>query len=294
MRLAASLFDANPQNADIRYSGLRTPQNETAQRARDDCDRLWRIYSSYCNDPNFVSDFPIRFHERWFEMSLTAHLLELGAQVQHTKPPGPDVLVNADGRCIWIEAICGTGGQPGKPNTVPPPSRAGYIPFDNIALRIRSAIEEKRKKYDIYLKQGIVKGSDRLLIAVNIADIPHANLDVKKCVFRSLYGLGDQVIKIDRSTLEQVSSSIKVITSIAKASGSPVGMQPFIDGSMDTISGALIAPYGVVASAHDGHRLDLYPNLSTSKAWRTGDIALDSEWRFHTSGGGWLGERFDR
>jgi hypothetical protein len=197
-------------------------------------------------------------------------------------------------RCIWIEAICGTGGKPGKPNTVPPPARAGYVPFDNIALRIRSAIEEKRKKYDIYLKQGIVKASHQLLIAVNIADIPDANLDVEKCVFRALYGLDDQAITIDRSTLEQVGSSVKVITSISKASGSPVGVQPFIDGSMDTISGALIAPYGAVASAHDGHRLELYPNLSTSKAWRTGDIALDSEWRFHTSGGGWSGERFDR
>jgi hypothetical protein len=298
MNTAPDLFAANPPNASVMYAALRSPTSEKQRRVRAHVEGLWQIYHYYA-EPLFLSEFSLQFHERWFEMYLAVCLLKAGAQLQKTLPPGPDLLVNANGRRLWIEAACASGGHPGLPDTVEEPVRpgpeeasaGGIVPWDLIALRIRSSIEEKRRKYDRYLERGIVTADDSLLIALNVYKIPFASADVERYVFRALFGIGNQVIMFDRNTAQPVGSTNQQLLAIAKvATGSEVGTMPFIDASMPAISAVIVSSHEAVAAAHENTAdLTLYPNLTATAPWRFGDLSLEREWTFEASADGWTG-----
>jgi hypothetical protein len=298
------LFRSTPPDACGLYSKLCRPDEyPRGKPVRAHCERLWSVYHAYA-EPQFLAEFPLRFHERWFEMYLTVTLLERGAAVQRTSPPGPDVLVTVDGRRTWIEAVCGTGGQPGLPDSVvePPqpkpgePAQVFNVPWDKIALRIRSSVEEKKRKYDKYLTEGRVAAGDSLLIALNVDQIPYAAADVERYVFRALYGIGNQVLLIDRKTAKAVSSTHEQLLSIPKlSSGAPVGTQPLIDGSMATIGGVIVSSYSAPARAHQSSPdFTLYPNLTATIPWKTGDLPIEREWEFEPTADGWTGQLLTR
>jgi hypothetical protein len=278
------LFSRDLPEACVAYRRARVPDSEQAWRMREHCERLWRVFHPYA-DAQFLDEFPRHFHERWFEMFLAVRLLERGAQLQHTAPPGPDSLFTVDGRRVWVEAVCGTAGEPGRPDTVVR-SSAGHVPWNLIALRIRAAIDEKKRKYDQYLERGIVVEGDSLLIALNVDQIPHAALDCQTYIFRALFGVGNRVITIDRKTMKGVSSSNEQLVSIAKlSSGAPVGTQPFIDGSMPAIAGAIVSADNAMGAAHaeSPPALTLYPNLTARTPWTTGALPVTHEWRFESN-----------
>jgi hypothetical protein len=269
MTSSADLFGPEPAGACDTYKKLRRPREfPRGVIVREHCERLWRAYQPYA-DPQFLAEFPIRFHQRWFEMYLTVSLLELGANVQRNSPPGPDVLVIQHGHRIWIEAVCGTGGRPGLPDSVvaPPPPEPGRlgnadsVPWDRIALRIRSSVEEKKSKFDGYLRDGHVSADDSLLIALNTYEIPHASLDSPRYVPRALYGIGNQVLHIaltDHPTV--VASTYEELPFIPKLStGAPVGTQPFKDGSMKCIAAVIASDHCAVSAAHKPVDFTLYP-----------------------------------
>lgn len=299
MNTASDLFAANPPNASIMYAALRSPTSEKQRRVRAHVEGLWQIYHYYA-EPLFLSEFPLQFHERWFEMYLAVCLLETGARLQKTLPPGPDLLVNVNASRVWIEAVCASGGQPGLPDTVEEPVRTvpgeasagGFVPWDRIALRIRNSIEEKKRKYDRYLERGIVTSDDFLLIALNVYKIPFASADVERYILRSLFGIGNQVIMLDRNTAQPVGSTNQQLLAIAKvATGSQVGTMPFIDGSMPAISGVIVSSHEAVAAAHENSGdLALYPNLTATIPWTFGTLPVDREWTFEPSSEGWTGE----
>jgi hypothetical protein len=188
------LFESTDTNADPFYTTVRTSDHPRAVQVRQHCERMWAIYHRYA-DAQFLAEFPRRFHDRWFEMYLTVTPLQLDAQVQLTQPPGPDILVAHEGRRLWIEAVCASGGEAGRPDSIAEPQfvagrtvtgPGGYEEWDKIALRIRNSIEKKRAAYAEYLRLGIVTTDDLLVIAVNVNKIPGATLDTQKYIFRAL------------------------------------------------------------------------------------------------------------
>jgi hypothetical protein len=260
---------------------------------------MWAIYHRY-SDPQFLAEFSRRFHERWFEMYLTVTLLRQGAQVQTTQPPGPDILVANEGRWIWIEAVCASGGEPGRPDSIAQPqfvpgrtivTDAGYEEWDKIALRIRNSIEKKRAAYAEYLRRGIVTPDDLLIIAVNIDKIPGATLDTRKYILRSLFGVGNLQVVINRESREIVGSHNQELISITKSKGATVGTQPFVDGSMPSISAALVSEFNAMSAAEkDFIDLTIFPNLTATNLWPQGGLPLD-QWVFQDKGpDGWDGE----
>jgi hypothetical protein len=287
-----------PDSCGVYFKLCRPDEYPRGKAVREHCERLWSVYHEYA-EPQFLAEFPLHFHERWFEMYLTVTLLERGTAVQHTSPPGPDVLVVADGRRIWIEAVCGTAGQPGLPDSVvePPRPKAGEpsqtfgVPWDKIALRIRSSVEEKKRKYDKYLKDGRVGAGDSLVIALNVDQIPYASADVERYIFRALYGIGNQVLLIDRKTAKPVSTTHEQLLSIPKlSSGAPVGTQPFIDGSTSTIAGVIVSSHSAMSRAHESSPdFTLFPNLTSATPWKTGDLPIEREWEFESAADGWTG-----
>jgi len=293
------LFGSTDPNADPFTTTLWTSDNPRAVQVRQHCKRMWEIYHRYA-DPQFLAEIPRRFHDRWFEMYLTVTLLRQGAQVQKTQPPGPDILVAHEGRRIWIEAVCASGGEPGRPDSIAEPefvpgraivTDAGYEEWDKIALRIRNSIEKKRAAYAEYLRLGIVTTDDLLVIAVNISKIPGATLDTQKYILRALFGVGDFQVVINRASREIVGSHSQELISITKSNGAKVGTQPFVDGSMPTISAVLVSDFNAMAAADkDTIDLTIFPNLTTPNPLPQRALPID-EWVFQDKGpGGWDGE----
>lgn len=280
-----TLFAELPADACRAYVNLRAGQTEHAQAGREHCLDLWRDFEPLA-DRHFRAEFPLHLHERWFEMYVTVSLLRAGYQVTAPKP-GPDVLLMLNGRRIWIEATCATGGEPGRPDTVsePPMPRLGEPPIvtdrptNAMTLRIRAAVDTKQAKFAEYQRQGIVLAGDVTAIAVNVHAVPGAWADMDDLMMRALYGLGDIAVSIDRATGKAVDVQRVPRPVLAKASGAQVAVRPFADGSLAHVS-------AVIGSREDagnlpprlGGGLAVYPNLTAAQPWRAGDLTLGTEW----------------
>jgi len=289
--MTTGLFSIEPPaNASHGYVNLYSAATDEHRKIREHCEYLWKLYKPYA-DKNFLPEFVLHFHERWFEMYLGACLLTRGVALRPCKLPGPDLQAQVDGRRVWIEAICPSAGEPGKPDTVK--RGDGLTPWNLIALRIRGAIEDKNRKYDGYLAQHIVGADDRLLIAVNISAIPYARDDAERYVFRALFGMGELVITFDLRTMRPVEHSNRQLVSIDKlATGTPIGVQPFIDGSMPAIAGAIVSCDVSASTAllELPPALTMYPNPTAAKPWRAGTLPIPQEWTFQPNDEGWRGQ----
>lgn len=283
-----TLFTALPANASPAYRNLRDGTSEMCRSGRQHCEDMWRDFERLGDCHQFLAEFPTRTHDRWFEMYVAVSLLRVGLDVRCPSPPGPDVLLSMDGRRIWIEATCPTGGAPGLPDSVEHPraARAGEpaevysVPHDRISLRIRSALEAKQAAFRRYIEQGIVQACDALVIAINAHAIPHAWPDMDDMMVRAFYGVGHRVLVIDRDTRQIVDRRREQLVSIAKRrTGEPVGVLPLVGGSMPHISAVLGSAEDVVNRPRRlGDWFVLYPNLAAATPWDEGAIALGQEW----------------
>lgn len=293
------LFANDPDNACVAYKNIRAATNPHTVAGRAHCEDLWKDFEPLA-DEHFISEFPIRFHERWFEMYLTVALQRAGLNIECPKP-GPDVLLHAGDRRCWIEAVCATPGEPGHPDAVPEPVIAAMgdkpvvteIPQDKIVLRLRNSLEEKARKYESYLKSGIVSEDDLLLVALNVHAVPHAWKDMEDFMMKALYGVGNLVIRMDRDTGAIVGSEHEQIATVAKlATGAEVGVQPFIDGSMGHVTGILGSRADAVnRKGRLGDDFNCLPNLTADRLWPGGVIQLGEEWIFEEADGEWQGQR---
>ena len=115
-------------------------------------------------------------------------------------------------------------------------------------------------------------------------------------IVRALYGVGNQILTYNKRTGEHVGSGLETISEIRKkSSGAPVGVQPFVDGSMAHIS-ATLASWANIGSLRSwtlrlGDDYILYPNLTSTNPWPTGTVALGEEWSYEKGEGGWRGTK---
>ena len=284
--MPADLFAATPDNACPAYLNFRRADNDDCRAGRQHCEDLWTDFESLA-DANFITEFPIHLHERWFEMYLAVALKRAGLNVQCPKR-GPDILLTSGNSRIWIEATCPTAGDVGRPDSVPKPQYAGAektptatdTPRNSMSLRISNALTTKAKAFAGYLAKNIVASSDALVIAINVHAIPHAWADMNDLMLRSLYGIGDLVLTIDRNTGAVVDRAHERLATIAKKStGQPVGIQPFVDESMPHISAVLSSGEDAVnRPPRLGDGFKLYPNLTATRPWPAGAIPLGEEW----------------
>lgn len=287
------LFQVEPANACAAFKNLRAAENDFTVAGRAHCEDLWKDFEGFA-DPDFVTEFATRMHERWFEMYLTVTLLRAGFAVECRKP-GPDVLITVDGRRIWIEATVATPGEPGLPDSVPPRvfGKVTATPIRQMALRVRNALSSKEKVFRGYLDKKIVAPEDLLVLAINVHEIPNLPADMDPVMKRAFYGVGDQVLTISRETLQVVDSNHEQLTHIAKVStGAEVGVQPLIDGSTKHISAVLGSRADAVNLPKEpGGDLLWLPNLTATRSWPTARVPLGDEWSFVSNDGGWDGKR---
>jgi hypothetical protein len=155
---------------------------------------LWEKYKELgLPNKHFVSELSSGKKEtllqRVWEMMLARHLDGLGYKVT-SADEGPDFRIEHDGKILWVEAICPLPkGVPRDYVEGPKPGefKVGDVPHDEVLLRWTSAINEKRKKLDIYRKKGIVGPNDAYVIAVNGCQL--GSLAVDRGVSQAPYAL---------------------------------------------------------------------------------------------------------
>jgi hypothetical protein len=91
-------------------------------------------------------------------------------------------------------------------------------------------------------------------------------------------------VAVDRASREIVGSHTQALISITKNNGAQIGTQPFVDGSMPTISAALVSEFNAMAAA-DQNIIDptVFPNLTTTNLFPQRALPID-EWTFEDKG----------
>ena len=263
------LFDNDREDVNHIYRALRNPENCGAERARKSCEDMWPDFSEHA-DPNFLDEFPTQFNQRWFEMYLTVSFIRNGFNVE-SKDSGPDIRIVVDGKPVWIEAACPTSGQADKEDSVPEliPGVAQTVPFREYALRIRSVLEDKQRKYRKYLKEGIVSENDITIVAISACGIPFLQFNMEEAIARAVYGLGDKYFYIDDITKQYAGSGRVRKPKIPKSSGSPVDVTPFLDSSMEHISAVISSSANTTTDLREiGRDCVLFRNPTAASPWR--------------------------
>lgn len=210
-------------------------------------ERLWEKYRPYCGDSHFVSEFKDKFRARWWELFLANSILDGGFQLQKGSSEGPDICLDINGQKTWIEAISMDNGDIGKPDSVPEVTygRVNTVPSDKILLRLTSGIETKKKKIQGYIRKGIVKPKDAVIIALNMSGVSHA--DVSETDYDLpmgaliCYGKAESVmlVPLDPSRKDQIEVYNPDRLKLNKASGSEVNSAFFLNEENSFITGII-------------------------------------------------------
>lgn len=155
---------------------------------------------------------------------------------------GPDFVVEKEGKRIFIEAICPGPGDEGNPNSVPPiVYRAPIfhdVPVPQMVLRIRSALEEKKRKYAQYLAQGIVSEGDICIIAISSQKSAALPDLTPPLILRATHGLGNPYVVFTPGE-GAVEEGIHECKSIPKVGGHDIDTTFFLSGDNGLISAVL-------------------------------------------------------
>jgi hypothetical protein len=286
------LFRNDDPHADLSYLNVRASRHRGAERARHNCDELWRDFEPYASS-HFLDEFPYRFHQRWFEMYLTVALLRAGLKLECPAGAAPDVRIRyPDGRVLWLEAIAPTGGDESNPDRVehfrPAPGEkfaAGYVPRDRVTMRVSSALHTKADKLRTYRDRAIIGPNDQAVIAINVRDIPHGVFDAETYGLGATYGVGSQYIVIDRGTGEPVDSGYQHRPQLLRTKGASVDVAPFLHEGLAHVAGALISSADAAnCPAPLGLDFMLLPNPYAAPPYTERQLPVGREWRLERDG----------
>lgn len=134
------------------------------------------------------------FHRCYVGCALLEQGVKLIPRVEWDKAwkgKGPDFMAVIDSRRVWIECVAPGAGD--GPDAVPElgDEQVNDVPIQQINLRLLSVFKDKREKFAEYIRDGIVKRGDGIVVAINPRGVPLAFLsDEPPWILRSLYGLG--------------------------------------------------------------------------------------------------------
>ncbi|MEO8339816.1 MAG: hypothetical protein ABI604_08865 [Nitrospirota bacterium] len=187
------------------------PRSKFLNELPDDSDffrpreRIVDLFSFFdgLEDPNFEKELDQDPHAALWEMMVAKILKSEGYQPTRSTDGGPDFVVEKDGKRIFIEATCRGPGYEGHPDKVQPirygTGIAQAIPEAQIVMRISGALENKKEKYDQYLKDGKVSEGDICIIAICSSRIDRAAGLWPPAIMRATHGLGNPYVLFGRS-----------------------------------------------------------------------------------------------
>lgn len=239
------LFSAG-EAIDPTYVSLRDLKNEWTAPARKFAESLWERFRGFA-DPHFLTEVRRDFHSRFWEMYLTCSLKEFASEqgsILSCPKPGPDILLERDGNRVWVEGVTATNGNLGRPDSVvePNPDGSGKIPENKLVLRYANAISEKYRKYQRYLRDGIVHKNDAFVIAINDAALSYRWTKLENDVprfLKAVYPLGVYQLILDRQTGKIIGQQNESRFNIEKVNGSNVATTSFLERRSRGISAIL-------------------------------------------------------
>ena len=235
-------FFAPGPASDQHYVNLRDGHAPIVAEARAFVEELWAAYAQYL-DPDVAERARGAYLSSFWELYLV-HVLHsrgiaLFPRLRRTPArQGPDLL--AEHPRIWIEAVAPGPGE--GPDAVPPlsPGVAFRVPDEQMKLRLRSAIEEKRGRINAYRERGWVPETEPVVVAINGSRITFAQLELTiPRVIRCVLPFGYEQFAIDRSSLEVVERSYTYQRETIKRSGEGVPTDVFLDPGYSMISALL-------------------------------------------------------
>lgn len=213
-------------------------------RCIDKAEALWVVAKEYLDD-QFEIEFNKEdsFFQRYSEMKIASDLIRNGYLLERKSAKGPDFLIKHQGLNIWIEVVAPKKGyykilSPNESLEISGLTTT-ELNEDELILKISSAIYDKKKTYDKYIKKGIVSQDDCKIIAINTSELFNDiyNPDGIPYVTIALYGIdsawctdsNDKSIKV---VLERVEKRVKKNETMIR-------MDPFRTGQYSNITGCL-------------------------------------------------------
>jgi hypothetical protein len=204
MSKIVDLFGNGPTPTDAAFRHIIESSRPEPQEARALIESLWRKTTPYL-EQSIPNRLRFELHACFWEMYLAGVLLDQKLPVaandirQHRRGRGPDIQVGSVE--AWFEAIAATAGE--GPDAVP-----GYsfgecepVPDEAFKLRLTAAIWEKLRKYQEYLKDGLVSESEPFVIAVNGGAVPHVYQEIfPPRIVGVLFPIGTEVVRFDPQT----------------------------------------------------------------------------------------------
>ena len=216
------------------------PEDSDFFPRRKRIDELFRFLDGL-EDPHFEQGLDQDPHARLWEMML-AKIIKSEGYEPTSADHGPDFVVEKDGKRVFIEAICPGPGDEDNPNSVPSivygALIAPAVPEAQIILRICNALDEKKRKYAHYLRQGIVSESDICIIAVNSSKLGRAFGSWPPAIMRATHGLGSPYVIFGRGE-GVVDEGFKSCKSITKVNGEEIDTSFLLSEDNSLISAVL-------------------------------------------------------
>ena len=268
----------NPAYVNIRDCGHLS-------EAKEFIEQLWKEYRNYA-DPHFRDDAKAHFQERFWEMYLGVTLISHGFTLDAGSTTGPEFYIMNAGKKIWWEAIAPGRGE-GR-DAVPEleyleynaPPNLTRVPVEETILRLRSAIEDKYKKYRRYLEQDVLNGDDAFVIAINSKRIQLivSETDVPLIV-KAVLPFGNLVVVWDRNKNRLSETRYEYRDAIRKKSGSDVPTDIFLNPQYSGISAVLYSSvYAVNRPATFGADFVLVHNPCAKNPIKLGVFRFGAEY----------------
>ena len=170
---------------------------------------------------------------------------------------GPDFSVEMEGKRILIEAVCPGPGDDGNLNSVPPIVDGApvfrKVPVEQIVLRIRSALEAKKRRFADYVEQGIVFDGDTCIIAISSSKIDQASGLWPPPIMRATHGLGNPYVVFEKGK-GAVGEGVESCTSIPKTNGREIDTTFFFSEENSLIAAVLYSECSVFRCGFDPFR----------------------------------------
>lgn len=231
------LFKDGITAPDQAYNNIRDGDHPMDIFAKELANNLWQRYEPFADD-HFLDQFQRDFYARFWEMDLTCCLLDFNFSIDSVNH-GPDIKITNNDTPIWVEAIAPNNGKEGLPDSVPELTLgvASSVPDEQIILRLTSAIDEKYKKYNQYIKDGIVLENEPYIIAINGGQIRHATSDFNPPrIVRAVFPIGNEYIQLDRATMKPVGGGFHYKEAVTKANGTDIPIDIFLNPEFKGIS----------------------------------------------------------
>lgn len=219
-----ALLQGDPQATDPLYHKIQEnhPHFDPPTLLRDRVEDLYNICKDLL-DRKFTSQIKHNFASCYSELYFcTTFLKRLDLRVTHPSDQGPDYYL-PDIDC-WAEIVTLTNGDRDNPNSIsrPPIVAVSSFPKDQIVLRITNSFTYKAEKVFEYIRKGLVKDSQRIIICINggwldaFWRFPSYAVGGFPQVVNALLPIGNMVLNMDKKDMTIVGRTFESCDFVVK------------------------------------------------------------------------------